>query len=472
MTLFALIDGNSFYCSCERAFDPKLRSKPLVVLSNNDGCVIARTGEAKALGLKMGDPWHIVSRKPGIAGAVEWRSSNYALYGDMSRRVYELLIDRVPQVEPYSIDEMFLDLTGLAGDVVERCRSIRDDVRRIAKIPSCVGIGPNKTIAKLANKMAKADRKGCGVLDFSAPQARTAAYPSIELGDVWGLGRASIEKLKQIGIEDVAAFVALPPDLVRDLLTVTGLRTHAELRGVSCMPLTFTGGERKSIAVTRSFGRAIENWQEMREAVSSYATRAAEKARRHGMVAAAIHVFRDFAGSYSHNTAIGTFAAPARGTWEPKFVTTPNALVSSRSLAGYFDGPLLWKGNAGLGWSRGRLSAGSNVQLYSKYKVALADGAPADLYASNYYRILQEGRSTIPMQAYVDLFITYHVPRASGRSTTTYQVTVNNLLDHTPPLYVPTFSLDRSATDMTGAGYSYYGDPRGRRFEIRAAMDF
>jgi DNA polymerase V len=174
--MFGLIDGNSFYCSCERAFAPELRGVPLVVLSNNDGCVIARTHEAKALGLKMGDPWHVVSRKPGIAGVVQWRSSNYAVYGDMSRRVFEILLDHVETVEPYSIDEMFLDLTGMGADLVPFCKDLRARVRQIAKIPTCVGIGPTKTIAKLANKVAKGDRSGSGVLDFSSADARAQAY--------------------------------------------------------------------------------------------------------------------------------------------------------------------------------------------------------------------------------------------------------------------------------------------------------
>jgi DNA polymerase V len=289
--VFAIIDANAFYCSCERAFNPALRGKPLVVLSNNDGCVIARSNEAKDLGLKMGDPWHLVSKKRGIEGVVDWRSSNYALYGDMSRRFYELLIDRFPRVEPYSIDEMFMDLTGMTDGMVERCAAVRSDVRRIAKIPTCVGIGPTKTIAKLANKIAKHDRAGPGVLDYSNPDVRAAAYRTIPMDEVWGMGRASVAKLRALEVTTVAEFVAMPQDLVRDTLTVTGLRTHAELTGVSCIPLTLSSGERKSIAVTRSFGRAVTTWLEMREAVASYATRAAEKARRHGMAAAAMQVF-------------------------------------------------------------------------------------------------------------------------------------------------------------------------------------
>ncbi len=163
VAMFALIDGNSFYCSCERAFDPRLRGKPVVVLSNNDGCVIARTNEAKDLGLKMGEPWHIASKRPELRPVI-WKSSNYVLYGDMSRRMFDVLTGMVPRVEPYSIDEMFLDMAGVPADLPAIGAEIRAAVLRIAKIPTCVGFGPTKTLAKLANKLAKADRAGPGVV--------------------------------------------------------------------------------------------------------------------------------------------------------------------------------------------------------------------------------------------------------------------------------------------------------------------
>ncbi len=234
--MFALIDGNSFYCSCERAFDPRLRGKPIVVLSNNDGCIIARTQEAKDLGLKMGEPWHIASKRPGLKSVV-WMSSNYALYGDMSRRMYEVLVERALAVEPYSIDEMFIDFAGIA-DTAGLAADIRDHVRRVAKIPTCVGIGPTKTIAKLANKVAKAYRTGIGVCDFSASDARLAAYPTIDISDVWGIGPASAVKLRKRGVNTVADFLAVPKEEIRGLLTVIGARTHAELNGISCIPFS------------------------------------------------------------------------------------------------------------------------------------------------------------------------------------------------------------------------------------------
>ena len=290
MSMFALIDGNSFYCSCERAFDPKLRDVPLVVLSNNDGCVIARTNEAKDLGIKMGDPWHLISMKPELK-PVQWRSSNYSLYGDMSRRMYELLTEAVPHVEPYSIDEMFMDYRGLPGDLVALSVEIRDTVRRVAKIPTCVGIGPTKTIAKLANKIAKKDRHGCGVSDLRDVSLRHHQYTKLGLDEVWGIGPASAAKLVKAGVQTVADFTAMEPGAVRDLLTVTGLRTHTELRGISCMSMNGEAATRKSIAVTRSFGRLVTSWDEMQEAVSAYATRAAEKLRVHGLQAGAMQVF-------------------------------------------------------------------------------------------------------------------------------------------------------------------------------------
>lgn len=334
--MFGLIDGNSFYCSCERAFDPKLRHVPLVVLSNNDGCVIARSNEAKDMGVAMGEPWHIASERPEIAGVV-WRSSNYALYGDMSRRVYELLLDRVPRVEPYSIDEMFLDLAALPGDRVARCAAIRHDVRTLAKIPTCIGIGPTKTIAKLANKVAKKDRAGDGICDFAEEADRIDAYSSLGLGEVWGIGRASLEKLKRMGVESIADFVAMPADTVRKTLTVTGLRTHAELRGISCMPLSLAPTDEKSLAVTRSFGKPISSWAEMEQAVATYAAKAGARLRSHGLSAGGMQVFMhtnpfkpgepqhapgstfDIERSSDSIALIGSATRAARRLWRPQF---------------------------------------------------------------------------------------------------------------------------------------------------------
>lgn len=284
--MFGLVDGNNFYVSCERAFDPTLIDKPVIVLSNNDGCAIARSAEAKALGIKMGEVWHLSRRNPAFRGVVA-KSSNYPLYGDMSRRVFEVLSENFTRVEPYSIDEMFVDLTAFAR--VDYCRRVRDQVRRIAKIPTCVGIGPTKTLAKLANKRAKGGPTG--VCDFSDEETRREAFAEMPIGEIWGVGGRSAEKLNGLGIMTVQQFAALPSASIRKLMTVTGQRTHAELNGLSCMPLTLAPSQRQTVSVTRAFGRPVEEWEEMREALAAYASRGAEKVRAHGLSATAIQVF-------------------------------------------------------------------------------------------------------------------------------------------------------------------------------------
>jgi DNA polymerase V len=287
--MFGLIDGNSFYCSCERAFAPELRGKPVVVLSNNDGCIIARTSEAKALGLKMGEPWHLVQDKPGVK-TVEWRSSNYELYGDMSRRMYQVLESIFPSVEPYSIDEMFLDLRGLPG-AYALSHKARDLVRSVAKIPTCVGIGHTKTIAKLANGIAKDNANWHGVCDMSDPEIREHIYARTALSEVWGMGPASVEKAAKAGAFSIADFVALPPEEVRKLLTVTGLRTQAELNGRSCLPLSLEPPQKKMLACTRSFSRVVTTWEEIRQAIATYAEIAATRLRKAGLYAGGMQVF-------------------------------------------------------------------------------------------------------------------------------------------------------------------------------------
>ena len=288
---YGLIDGNAFYCSCERAFSPRLRGRAVVVLSNNDGCAIARNAEAKAAGIRMGDPWHKVRNKPEVRAAkVEWFSSNYALYGDMSRRMYQVLAARLPRVEPYSIDEMFLDLD-VPGCPVELSRTLREDVRRIAKIPTCVGLGPTKTIAKLANAVAKADPRMEGVCDLRDEDVRHRLYEATPVGEVWGIGGRTVEKLEALGVTAIARFLAMPTKETRSLLTVVGLRVQAELAGVSCLPLSLVAPTKQGLAVTRSFGHPVTAWAAMREACAHHAARAGEKLRAEGLVAARVAVF-------------------------------------------------------------------------------------------------------------------------------------------------------------------------------------
>lgn len=319
--MFGLIDGNSFYCSCERAFDPKLRGKPLIVLSNNDGCAIARTPEAKQLGVKMGAPWHLIKDNPAMK-TVEWRSSNYELYGDMSRRMYQVLEDIFPAVEPYSIDEMFLDLRGL-GDAYPLSHLARDQVRKIAKIPTCVGIGHTKTIAKLANAVAKDGPQWGGVCDLSDREVRQNIYDTTGLGEVWGMGAASVDKAAKLGAYSIADFVALPVDLVRKSMTVTGMRTQAELRGQSCLAMAFAPPPKKMLAVTRSFGRAVTTYDELREAVATYAEIAGKRLRASGLCAAGMQVF----------IQTNEFA-PRDPQYNPSAMFGIEATADSRSLLG------------------------------------------------------------------------------------------------------------------------------------------
>lgn len=296
--MFALVDGNSFYCSCERAFNPALAGRPVVVLSNNDGCVIARTVEAKALGIAMGEPWHEVRRRArveGWFGQLAWFSSNYPLYGDMSRRMYEILGSYSPWVEPYSIDEMFLGFgqeeAWPPGSILELGHEIRGRVLRDAKIPSCVGFGPTKTLAKLANKHAKQDPALQGVCDLTDPVLRDSLLASWPVGDVWGIGPAAARRLARHGVRSAGELAALPLPLVRAELTVVGARVQAELRGVSCLPLSLMTAPRKGVAVTRSLARPVTLLSEMEEVWTEFAFRAGAKIRRQGLVAGHLQVF-------------------------------------------------------------------------------------------------------------------------------------------------------------------------------------
>ena len=333
MTVFALCDANNFYCSCERAFDPRLKGKPVVVLSNNDGCCIARSQEAKDLGIKMGDPWHKIASWAEAKGVRKF-SSNYELYGDMSRRIFEVLSRYSPEVEPYSIDEMFLDLGGLSVDLVEYCQAARSAIRQETGIPCCIGIAETKTKAKLANHVAKKRPEFAGVCDLRDPDACRTLYPSIPVSEVWGIGPAATEKLAGMDVSTVDQLAELDLTETRDALTVTGARVVMELRGVSCLPMTLIAPQRKGTAVTRTFGKYVTEWDELAEAVSAFATRAAEKLREHRLLANTMTVFiqtNRFGKDpwYSNSTTFGiepsadTFALIAdalrglRSVWRP-----------------------------------------------------------------------------------------------------------------------------------------------------------
>ena len=318
--VFGLIDCNNFYVSCERVFRPDLEGKPVIVLSNNDGCAVARSAEAKLLGIKMGDPEFKI-RDLIRRENVRVFSSNYALYGDLSRRVGDTLGSMVPTVETYSIDESFLNLGEFNGREVEPlARELRDRVHRWVGIPTCVGIAPTKTLAKVANFIAKKRPQYRGVCDLRSSRVRAELLPTVPVEEVWGIGGASAAKLAKLGILTAADLAALEPDDARALMTVTGGRTVYELRGISCMPLELVEPTRKGIAVTRSFGAPVTSWMAMREALASYATRAAEKMRRYKVAADNLFVFMHTStfnqDPFYSNGASARFAATTNDTGE------------------------------------------------------------------------------------------------------------------------------------------------------------
>ena len=288
---FALIDGNSFYCSCERVFDPKLKGKPVIVLSNNDGCAVARTAEAKALGIKMGAPMFLIRDLVKREG-VRVFSSNYTLYGDMSRRMNTVYERFASDIEVYSIDESFLDMTPVAPEHREELgRDLRSTVSAWTGVPTCVGIGPTKTLAKLANKIAKTTPQLRGVCDLTSAEARREWLPLVELSDVWGIGGASQTKLAAFGCRTAADVAALDPKLARKTLTVVGERIIHELRGEPCIDLETVAPTRKGCAVTRSFAGRVDDLDMMLEAIAAHATRLGEKLRHHGLATDHVTVF-------------------------------------------------------------------------------------------------------------------------------------------------------------------------------------
>ncbi|GCD60212.1 SOS (error prone) mutagenesis protein UmuC [Acetobacter pasteurianus NBRC 3280] len=288
--MFGLIDCNSFYCSCQKAFDPRLKHRPVVVLSNNDGCAIARTKEAKDLGIKMGDAWHLIRNMRKLEH-VAWFSSNYPLYADMSRRVYEVLLDYVPRVEAYSIDEMFLDLSGFHEDLSVVCEQIRTAVDQITKIPTCVGWGPTKSIAKLANYIAKDRPELEGLCDLSASNVRERYYRNLSVSEVWGIGRRLAPRLHDSGIRTIQNFVDADEAFIRKIMSVTGVRLQAELRGENCLPLSEAPGQRKGMVCSRSFGCMVTDYTSMREAICTFTSRAAEKLRAEDLECGHLTVF-------------------------------------------------------------------------------------------------------------------------------------------------------------------------------------
>lgn len=285
---FALVDCNNFYASCERVFNPRLIGRPVAVLSNNDGCVIARSEEVKRLGIPMGAPAHEhkeVFRRHGVVVL----SSNYALYGDMSARVMETLRPNVPAMEVYSIDEAFLALDEWQG--VEFARTLRARVRQWTGIPVSIGIGPTKTLAKIANRLAKKTPELGGVLDLCMVRDLDEMLSRIPCGDIWGIGRRLALRLEGWGVRTALDLKRAETARVRKNLGVVGERIQRELQGVSCLALEELPAPKKGIASAKSFGRPVESLGELEEALATYTARAAEKLRSGGLQAGCLHVF-------------------------------------------------------------------------------------------------------------------------------------------------------------------------------------
>ena len=275
----ALLDCNNFYASCERAFDASIRKKPVVVLSNNDGCVIARSEEAKSLGVSMGAP---VFQVRGMldANEVEIFSSNYALYGDMSARVMGNLDEFTPLVEVYSIDEAFMQLDCGARSFDSLGREIKEKIGKWTNVPVSLGIAETKTLAKIANRIAKKSERAKGVLDLYKSPYQDLALQKTAVEDVWGIGPAGAQKLKLNGVETALALRDIDLRWARKMLTVVGARTIVELRGIRAFPLEQNPQAAKSITCSRSFGAAVSGYKDVREAVAVFLARAAEKLRR------------------------------------------------------------------------------------------------------------------------------------------------------------------------------------------------
>jgi DNA polymerase V len=291
---FALVDCNNFYCSCERALNPKLDGVPMVVLSNNDGCAVARSNEVKALGVKMGTPWFQMKDLAKEHGIVAM-SSNYTLYGDMSNRVVSILREYSPNIEVYSIDESFVLLNGMQRiwrSPTEMGQHIRRRIFQWTNLPVCVGIGASKTLAKLANHIAKKNPKFNSVCDLNTLNEieLKTLFKSIGVGEVWGVGRQILKKLEDMNIGTVQALKEASVPLVRSHFGVVMERTVNELNGISCLELEELPASKKQIVSSKSFGQLVLTIDELNQAAATYMTRAAEKLRHQQSVAGAIQV--------------------------------------------------------------------------------------------------------------------------------------------------------------------------------------
>jgi len=287
--IYALVDCNNFYVSCERVFNRRIDAKPVVVLSNNDGCVIARSNEAKNIGIPMGEPFFKCEDLLRMHHGHVY-SANFALYGDMSRRVMDTLRQFSPDVDVYSIDEAFLTLAGPA-DPIATARRLRATVLRETGIPVSVGIAPTRVLAKLANKRAKRTAAANGVFSLLDPTERTAVLAMTDVDDIWGIGGRLAERLRRLGIDTAGQLCVMPDDIARRHLAIVGLRIVHELRGIACIDIgDIAAPRRHTIMCSRSFGATVASREDLEQALTAFTARAAEKLRAQGSVAGLIMV--------------------------------------------------------------------------------------------------------------------------------------------------------------------------------------
>lgn len=289
--MYGLCDCNNFYASCERVFDPSLEDRPVIVLSNNDGCVIARSNEAKKLGVKMGQPYYQLHELIGRENVAVF-SANFTLYGDMSRRVMSLLRKSAPAIEVYSIDEAFLDLTGVeAGRLDAFGHRLSRTVRQYTGIPVSIGIAPTKTLSKIASKLCKQYPKLNGCCYMHRPEDIEKVLRRFPIEDVWGVGRRWAQMLERHGVETAWDFTQLPEEWVRRKMHVVGLRMWNELRGEACIGFEEHPTDKKQIATTCTFDRDIDDFEELHRRIAQYVASCAEKLRRQRSVCAKVRVF-------------------------------------------------------------------------------------------------------------------------------------------------------------------------------------
>ncbi len=383
----ALVDCNSFYVSCERLFNPKIRKKPVVVLSNNDGCIVSRSNEAKALGIKMGEPY-FKAKDIIIKNNVQVFSSNYSLYGDLSRRVMRTLKRFNSDIEVYSIDEAFIDLSNFLDNEVEKvAQEIRGTILQWTGIPTSIGIAKTKTLSKVANHIAK--KKQSGITSFIGVENIDPLLEKVDINDVWGVGRQLTKFYHKNGIYNAKQLKNKSNTWIKKSSNVLGSRTAMELRGIACIDLEKSKSKRKSCVVSRSFGQRIEKYQELKEAVAGYCLNASEKIRSESLVAKSITVFirtSPFQSRFGYYSNSKTIDFPIRTNDSIEIVKT--ALIALENI--FKNGYRYQKAGVLLS---GLSESTNNKNLFSSEKDDKINSLMKSIDSTNY----KYGRSTLSL---------------------------------------------------------------------------